>query len=479
MQHSNLIAGEWVGADSSTRNINPSDTNDIIGEYASSAAKQVDAAIDAANQAFAAWSRSSPQLRAELLDKVGTEILARRAELADLLAREEGKTRAEATGEVGRAGQIFKFFAGEAVRLAGDLQDSLRPGVEVDVTREPVGVVGIITPWNFPIAIPSWKIAPALAFGNCVVFKPAELVPGSAWALADIIQRAGVPAGVFNLVLGKGSVIGDALVRSNAIHALTFTGSVEVGRRLRVETAERGLRLQLEMGGKNPLIVLGDAELGNAVQVALDGGFFATGQRCTASSRLIVQDTIHDAFVEALSAALRNQVVDDSRKAGTTIGPVVDARQLEQDLKYIRLAVEEGGRLVQGGREVKRSTPGYYLEPALFAETTNGMRINREEVFGPVASVIRVHSYDEALNIANDTAFGLCAGLCTRSLKYAHHFRRNSQAGMVMINLPTAGVDYHVPFGGSKASSYGPREQGRYAADFYTSRKTTYIKADT
>lgn len=479
MPYSNLIAGEWVAGASATRNVNPSDTNDIVGEYASGATTHVAAAIDAANHAFTAWSRSSPQVRADLLDKVGTEIIARRAELADLLAREEGKTRAEATGEVGRAGQIFKFFAGEAVRLAGDHQDSLRPGVEVDVTREPVGVVGIITPWNFPIAIPSWKIAPALAFGNCVVFKPADLVPGSAWALADIIQRAGVPAGVFNLVMGKGSVVGDALVKSNRIHALTFTGSTDTGRRLRIETAERGLRLQLEMGGKNPLVVLADAELGNAVQVALDGGYFATGQRCTASSRLIVEDAIHDAFVEALGAALRNQVVDDARKAGTTIGPVVDPRQFEQDLNYIRIAVEDGGRLVQGGREIKRSTPGYYLEPALFTETTNTMRINREEVFGPVASVIRVRSYDEALSCANDTAFGLCAGLCTRSLKYASHFRRNAQAGMIMINLPTAGVDYHVPFGGSKGSSYGPREQGRYAADFYTSRKTTYIRADT
>jgi alpha-ketoglutaric semialdehyde dehydrogenase len=478
LNFSNLIAGKWVPGETARSNVNPSDTNDIVGEFANATTAQVAAAISAAGDAFPSWSRTSPQIRADLLDRIGTEILSRRDELAGLLAREEGKTKAEAAGEVGRAGQIFKLFAGEALRLAGDLQASVRAGVEVAVTREPVGVVAIITPWNFPIAIPAWKIAPALAFGNCVVFKPAELVPGSAWALADIVHRAGLPAGVFNLTMGSGSEVGAVLATSREIQALSFTGSVATGKSIHVQAAERGLRLQLEMGGKNPLIILNDAHLETAVQVALDGAFFSTGQRCTASSRLIVEDGIYDRFLEALSAALKNQVVDDARKPGTTIGPVVDRLQLEKDLDYIRLGVQQGGRLVQGGHEVQRATPGYYLEPALFADTHNEMRINQEEVFGPVACLIRASNYDEALALANDTLFGLCAGICTRSLKYAHHFRQHAAAGMVMVNLPTAGVDYHVPFGGMKASSYGPREQGSYAADFYTHSRTAYVRSD-
>jgi aldehyde dehydrogenase (NAD+) len=478
MTHQNLIAGEWVAADDGSANINPSDTTDVIGDYARGSAAQAKQAIAAARQAFPQWARTSPQQRADLLDKAGTEILARRAELADLLSREEGKTLPEAAGEVGRAGQIFKFFAGEALRLAGDYVQSVRPGVEVEVTRDPVGIVGLVTPWNFPIAIPSWKIAPALAFGNCVVFKPAELVPGSAWALADIIQRAGAPAGVFNLVMGRGSIVGEALVTDEDVDAISFTGSVATGRGILEKAARRGAKVQLEMGGKNPLVVMADADLDTAVRAALDGGYFATGQRCTASSRIIVESAVHDRFVSALTDALRLQVVDDARKQGTTIGPVVDPQQLAVDLGYIQGGVAEGARLVYGGEAVQRATPGYYLTPALFAETNNKMRINQEEIFGPVAAVIRVADYEEALATANATSFGLCAGICTTSLKYSRHFQMHAEAGMVMVNLPTAGVDYHVPFGGRKKSSYGPREQGRYAVEFYTLTKTAYIKSN-
>jgi len=475
MSKPNLIAGEWVRGDDAAPNINPSDVTDTIDLYDRASAAQAEQAIAAARHAAPAWARTTPQLRAELLEKIGVELLARRAELGDLLAREEGKTLAEAQGEVGRAAQIFKFFAGEALRLQGERVTSIRPGIDIEITREPVGVVGLITPWNFPIAIPAWKIAPALAYGNAVVLKPADLVPGSAWALADIIHRAGVPEGVFNLVMGRGSVVGETLVNHPGIDAISFTGSVPTGRQILEKAARRQAKVQLEMGGKNPLIVLGDADLELAVKCALDGAFFQTGQRCTASSRLIVEERIHDRFVTALGEAMQRLVVDDARKPGTQIGPVVDGKQLDQDLRYVALAQEDGGRLVCGGERLNRDKEGFYLSPALFADTTNEMRINREEVFGPVASVVAVKDYEAALAAANDTVFGLCAGICTTSLKHARHFQRNAEAGMVMVNLPTAGVDYHVPFGGRKASSYGPREQGRYAAEFYTIVKTAYV----
>jgi alpha-ketoglutaric semialdehyde dehydrogenase len=477
MMHANYIAGDWVSSPDASLNINPSDTNDLIGEYSRADAAQVSLAVDAARAAFHKWSRSNPQLRADILDKAGTEILARREELADLLAREEGKTLNEARGEVTRAGYIFKFFGAEAVRAAGEYFHSIRPDVEVEVVREPVGVVGILTPWNFPIAIPSWKIAPALAYGNCVVFKPADLVPGSSWALADILSRSGLPAGAFNLVMGRGTVVGDAIVNHPGIAAISFTGSVGTGRGILNACARRSAKVQLELGGKNPLVVLRDADLETAVRVALDGAFLSTGQRCTASSRLIVETAIHDQFVAGLKQALEKQIVDDARKPGTTIGPVVDAKQFKQDQDYIDIGKREGATLVAGGGVLERDAPGFYLAPVLFTNTQNSQRINQEEIFGPVASIIRVSNYEEALETANATPFGLCAGIVTTSLKHARHFQRNSDAGMVMVNLPTAGVDYHVPFGGRKDSSYGPKEQGQSAREFFTQSKTAYIKS--
>ncbi|WP_439497188.1 aldehyde dehydrogenase family protein [Bosea sp. (in: a-proteobacteria)] len=475
----NLIAGEWVGAAKTSRNINPSNTNDVVGEYAQGSVEDLNNAVAAAKAAFPAWGRSNPQERYEILKKASDEILARREELGKLLSREEGKTLPEGIGEATRAGQIFAFFAGECLRLGGEAIPSVRPGVGVEVTREPVGIVGMITPWNFPIAIPAWKLAPALAYGNCVVLKPADLVPGSAWALVDIIQRAGLPKGVLNLVMGRGSVVGQALLEHKDVHAISFTGSVNTGRKVAAACIAGNpmKKVQLEMGGKNPLVVLDDADLKTAVETAVNGAFFSTGQRCTASSRLIVQNGIHDRFVDAVGERLKNLVVDDALKSGTHIGPVVDQSQLDQDMKYIAIAKDEGAKLHWGGELLNRETPGFYLQPALFTETTNAMRISREEVFGPVANVVRAKDYEEALALANDTEFGLSAGICTTSLKYATHFRRNSEAGMVMVNLPTAGVDYHVPFGGRKGSSYGPREQGAYAKEFYTTVKTAYTLA--
>ncbi len=472
----NLIAGEWVEGASQNTNLNPSNTGDVVGHYARASKAQTEAAIAAAKAAFPAWSRTTPQERYEILKKASDETLARKEELGRLLSREEGKTLPEGIGEATRAGQILAFFAGECLRLSGEKLASVRPGVDVDMTREPVGVVGMITPWNFPIAIPAWKIAPALAYGNTVVFKPADLVPGCAWALADILHRAGLPKGVLNLVMGRGSEVGQAILEHRDVTAVTFTGSVATGRKV-AAACIAGMpmkKVQLEMGGKNPLVVLDDADLKVAVECAVNGAFFSTGQRCTASSRLVVQDGIHDRFVAALVDRLKGLVVDDALKAGTHIGPVVDQGQLDQDLAYIGIAKDEGGTLAWGGELLNRETPGFYLQPALITNTTNAMRISREEVFGPVANVVRVKDYDEALAVANDTEFGLSSGICTGSLKFASHFKRNSEAGMVMVNLPTAGVDYHVPFGGRKGSSYGSREQGAYAREFYTTVKTAY-----
>jgi len=470
----NLIAGEWVPG-SLSPNRSPSDLTDVIGEFAHADAGQTRLAVAEAKKAFPQWAAGSIQERSNILDKAGTEILARKDELGRLLAREEGKTLPEAIGEVMRAGQIFKFFAGEAVRVGGEKLPSVRPGVEVEITREPVGVVGLITPWNFPIAIPSWKIAPALAFGNTVVFKPAQWVPGCAWALADILVRAGVPPGVFNLVMGSGSVVGETLVKHPDVAAISFTGSVATGRDIAVKAVSRMAKLQLEMGGKNPLVVLDDADMPTAVNAAVQGAFFSTGQRCTASSRLIVTEKIHDRFLAAMLEKLKTLRVDHALTPGTDIGPVVERVQLQTDLDYIETGKKEGAVLAFGGDQLKRDTEGYFLAPALFTDATNSMRIAREEIFGPVACMIRAKDYDEALAVANDTEFGLSAGIVTSSLKHASHFKRHSQAGMVMVNLATAGVDYHVPFGGRKGSSYGPREQGTYAVEFYTTVKTAYV----
>jgi acyl-CoA reductase-like NAD-dependent aldehyde dehydrogenase len=472
--HGNLIAGQWVGGGESAPDVNPSNLDDVIGEYTRATASQAREAIAAAAAAAPAWARGNIQERADLLDRIGSAILDRRAELGTLLSREEGKTRPEGIGEATRAGHIFKFYGGEVLRLGGERIPSLRPGIDVEITREPLGVVGIITPWNFPLAIPAWKIAPALAYGNTVVFKPADLVPGSAWALAEIIAKAGAPPGVFNLVLGRGTVVGQALATSAEVAGLSFTGSVETGRAVARTVVERLGKVQLEMGGKNPLVVLDDADLGVAVNCAVQGAFFSTGQRCTASSRLVVTEGIHDRFVKAVVDRLQTLKVDDALAEGTDIGPVVDQSQLDQDLRYLEVGRQEGARVAWGGERLQRGQRGFYLAPALFTESSNTMRINREEIFGPVASVIRVKDYEEALAVANDTPFGLSSGIVTTSLRHASHFKRNAQAGMVMVNLPTAGVDYHVPFGGRKGSSYGPREQGRHAVEFYTTVKTAY-----
>ncbi len=468
-----FIGGEWTGADDALESRNPSNTDDVVARFPNGGAAEVDQAVAAAKDAFEGWSKASPEVRADVLDKVAAIIFARANELGELLAREEGKTRAEGIGETLRAARIFRYFAGEALRRHGQTLESTRPGLDVATYREALGVVGLITPWNFPIAIPAWKAAPAMAFGNTVVLKPANITPAVAGALADVIAEAGAPAGVFNLVLGRGDV-GRAISSHKDIAAVSFTGSQQVGSQVGVAAMARQARVQMEMGGKNPLVVLADADLDKAVAIAADGGFFQTGQRCTASSRVIVEDAIHDRFVAALAERANGLKVGPALAEGTQVGPASSEAQFDQNMAYVGIATAEGGRLAAGGDLVKAETPGFFMQPTLIADTAPEMRINTEEVFGPVVSTIRAKDYDEALAIANQGDFGLSAGIVSNSAKHIRDFRKNVRAGMVMVNLPTAGVDYHVPFGGTRGSSYGPREQGFAAVEFYTQIKTVY-----
>ena len=470
---SQYIGGVRVESSSTSQSVNPSNTEDVVANVAVGGAAEVNAAVSAAQAAQPAWADASPEVRSDLLDRIGDALLTKREYVGRLLSREEGKTLAEGIGETARAGRIFKYFAGEALRLHGQNLDSVRPGVEVQTYRHAVGVFGMITPWNFPIAIPAWKAAPALAFGNTVVMKPASLTPATGAALAEIIWESGAPAGVFNMIFGPGSM-GGALVEHPGVDGISFTGSQEIGAGVIRAAAARQARVQAEMGGKNPLVILDDADLDRAVMVALDGSFFATGQRCTASSLLIVTDGIHDRFVAALAAKIAALRVGDALDPSTQIGPAVSESQMETSYKYIDIARGQGGRVAAGGQRIKGATPGWYVQPTLICDTEREMRINCEEVFGPVASIVRVKDYDEALAVANFGDFGLSAGICTTSLKYARDFQRRVRAGMVMVNLATAGVDYHVPFGGTRKSSYGPREQGFAAVDFYTQTKTAY-----
>ncbi len=472
----NYINGQWISGEKTVQNINPSDTGDIIGKYAQATPEQVQQTLTAAKAGQAEWAKTGLEHRYGILMAIGDELIARKDELGELLAREEGKTRAEGVGEVYRSGQFFHYFAAEVLRQMGDSADSVRPGVEITVHREPIGVVGVISPWNFPMATAVWKIAPALAFGNAVVFKPANLVPASAWQLTEIISRQGLPAGTFNLLMGSGGVVGDAMINSPDINAITFTGSLETGRKVAAATAMNLTKVQLEMGSKNALLVLDDADLDEAVECAVAGAFFGSGQKCTASSRLVVTEGIHDAFIEKVQARMAMIKVGHALEDGVHIGAIVDEKQLNSNKAYMQLAIDEGAELVCGGEYPQLATNGYFMTPALFKNTTNAMRVNREELFAPIACVIKVTDYEEGLAVVNDTEFGLTAGIVTQSLSKAMDFKRRARAGCVMVNLPTAGTDYHVPFGGIKNSSFGVREQGQYAVEFYTAVKTTYLK---
>ena len=473
--YSNYIAGEWVSSENTIKNINPSDITDVIGQYAQAKASQLDDAIAAAKKAQKEWQATSLEKRQSVLQKIGEEMMARSAELGELLAREEGKPRAEGVGEVYRAGQFFTYYAAEVLRQIGENADSVRDGVEVDIRREPMGLVGVISPWNFPTATASWKIAPALAYGNAVLWKPANLTPASAWALTEIISRQDIPKGLFSLVMGSGSEIGQKLIEHPELNAISFTGSYEVGKTIARASAENFTKFQLELGSKNALLVMDDADLDLAIPAAAGGAFGGTGQKCTASSRLIVHEAIHDQFVERMLSATKAFKVGHALAEGTQLGPVASETQLMSNLDYMALAKQEGCEIAYGGERLSLEHDGYYMSPALLLGGHNNMRVNREEMFAPATCVLKVGSYEEGLAMVNDTDYGLTAGIITQSLAKATHFRRHAETGCVMVNLPTAGTDYHVPFGGRKNSSYGSREQGKYAEEFYTQVKTSYI----
>jgi len=459
----NFIAGEWLEGISTVENRNPSDLTDLVGVFAQASLDQLEATLDQAHRAQAEWAAYGIERKQAVLMAIGNELMERAEELGTLLSREEGKPLAEGKGEVYRAGQFFTYYAAECLRQLGENADSVRPGVEIDVRREAVGVVAVISPWNFPTATASWKIAPALCYGNAVVWKPANITPASAVALTEIIARQDIPKGLFSLVMGSGREIGQHLVESSKINAISFTGSVPVGRGILSAAVQNFTKVQMEMGSKNALAVMDDADLDLAVNLA--------------SSRLVVHEAVHDAFVEKLVAATQAMKVGHALEQGTQMGPVVSKEQLSENLAYVDLGKSEGAELACGGAQLEMPHEGFYMSPGVFLNTTNTMRINREEMFAPLTSVIKVGSYDEALATVNDTNFGLTSGIVTRSLARATDFRRNAKTGVVTVNLPTAGTDYHVPFGGRGDSSYGPREQGKAAAEFYTTVKTAYISA--
>ncbi len=473
----NLIAGDWSEGTATIENRNPSDLSDLIGVYAQADASQLASTLLRAKQAQLEWAAYGIERKQAVLMAIGTEMMDRSLELGTLLSREEGKPIAEGKGEVYRAGQFFTYYAAECLRQIGENADSVRDGIEIDVRREPLGIVAVISPWNFPTATASWKIAPALCYGNAVVWKPANITPASAVALTEIIARQDIPKGLFSLVMGAGSSIGQQLIESTEIAAISFTGSVPVGKQIAMAAIQNLTKVQMEMGSKNALVVMDDADLDTAVTVAAGGAFGGSGQKCTASSRLIVHESLHEAFTEKLIATTKAMKVGHAQHEGTQMGPVVSAQQLKENLAYVDLGRSEGAELVCGGAQLDMPHEGYYMSPGVFINTNNDMRINREEMFAPLASIIKVASYDEALAVVNDTNFGLTSGIVTKSLARATHFRRHARTGVVTVNLPTAGTDYHVPFGGRGDSSYGPREQGSSAVEFYTTVKTAYISA--
>ena len=476
MKKSNYIAGQWVEGTSLIKNINPSDTSEIIDEYTSCTDEQFEQSIRSAAGAQKEWETVGIEKKSQILTKIGDELIQKSKIIGELLSREEGKPLNEGIGEVSRAGQQFQYYGSECLRLYGEKIPSTRPGFQVEISREPLGTIGIISPWNFPIAIPAWKAAPAMMCGNAVILKPASLTVGSAIALTEIIAKQDIPAGLFNLVLGSGSDIGYKIATHPEIAAITFTGSVEVGKQLYQNSSSSMKKMQMEMGSKNPLVVMDDADLKTAITCAVNGAYGGTGQKCTASSRLIVHENIYKDFVKGLLENIKNLKVGHALDEGTQMGPASNQSQFESNLNYIEVGKSEA-KLAFGGNPMNMRTPGYYMEPTLFIDGDNKSRINQEEMFGPIACVIPAKNLDHALEIANATDFGLSSGIITNSLAKAEFFKQNIKTGVTTVNLPTAGLDYHVPFGGRKASSFGPREQGTYARDFYSQVKTSYINS--
>jgi acyl-CoA reductase-like NAD-dependent aldehyde dehydrogenase len=476
----NLIGGRWVPSSSGKtfEDRNPSNAGEVVATFPQGTADDATAAVDAAAAAFHGWSGEAPSRRAALLLRAAAILRGRLEEVTRDFVREEGKPIKEARAEVLRAVEVLEYFAGEATRASGDTLPSSRPGVFLYTLRRPLGVVGVITPWNFPIAIPAWKIAPALACGNTVVFKPASQAPLSGWHLASALHEAGLPAGVLNLVTGPGAAVGSAIIEDPAVRAISFTGSTEIGTRVYQVGSQRTARVQCEMGGKNPLVVLADADLDLAVRLTVEGAFSGTGQKCTATSRVIVERGVHDAFLPRLVEATKALTVGDPLDERTFVGPAVDEGQMTKVLEYVEIGRREGAELLCGGVRLTAGglDRGYFVAPAVFARVRPQMRIAQEEIFGPVVAVMPAGDFDEAVALANRTQFGLSASIVTGSLAKAHAFTERVEAGLVMVNLPTVGVEYQAPFGGTKASGTAFKEQGKAAVEFYTETRTVAMK---
>ena len=479
--YQNYIAGAWVNASNGAtfENTNPA-THESLGTFPLATREDTRRAIEAAKEALPKWANMPPPARGLILDKASQLIGARMDEMAAVLTREEGKTLTESKGEVMRARDIFRYYAGEGFRLGGDVLPGNFADELLYTRREALGVVAIITPWNFPIAIPSWKIAPALAYGNTVVFKPASLVPETAKLLVEILVEAGLPPGVINFVTGSGREVGDELSGSPLVNGLSFTGSVSVGTGIYAKAIKNLTRVQLEMGGKNPLVVLNDANLDLAVSLSVTGGFGLTGQACTATSRVIVEEGIADKYAQALTEAARKMVIGNGLESGIQMGPAVSEDQLKTDLDYIGIGKNEGAKLLVGGEQVKPgngASKGYYVQPTVFADVDPKMQIAQEEIFGPVIGIIRAKNFEDALEKANGIGFGLAAGVVTNDLNKAMRFANGIEAGVVKINEPTTGLALQAPFGGFKNSSANTfKEQGKSAMEFYTRTKTVYLK---
>ena len=477
-QFANYINGEWVTGSKTFENRNPANTDEIVGIFAKGSAADMNAAAKAAEAALPGWASMPAPARGNILYKAAEILEKKFDQLGAEMTREEGKTLPEAKGEVRRAINIFRYFAGEGSRLDGVMVPSERERVHVFAVRKPIGVIGLITPWNFPIAIPAWKMAPALICGNTIVVKPASVSPLCAWRLVEALHEAGIPKGVVNFVAGSGAELGEALVKAAPVKAISFTGSNDVGNWIHAEASKRRLRIQLEMGGKNPTIVLADADLKSAVENVANAAFFSTGQKCTATSRAIVEDGIYDRFLDALVERTKKLKVGDGMQAGIDIGPCVDKGQLDTVLKYIDIGTRECGAPKCGGTRFTGGAydKGYFVEPTVFADVKPEHTIAREEIFGPVLAVMRAQDFDDAMRIANDIPFGLSSSIQTTNLSRALDYVYRAEAGLLTINLPSAGVEYQLPFGGTKDSSFGPKEQGPAALDFYSDFKTVYLK---
>jgi len=479
--YGNFIGGEWVACQSKKTfaDYNPAHTKEIVAEFQDSGAPEVKSAIDAASGALDAWGRMQAPKRADFFRKAAEILRRRRDEAADALTREEGKNIGEARGEIDRGIALMSFYAGQWPALGGEMVPSFNEGRMLYTLRVPVGVVALITPWNFPAAIPMWKTLPALLCGNTVVLKPSSLAPHSSALFAEVLAEAGLPAGVFNMVTGGGREVGDVLVSDPRIRAISFTGSREVGKAIMRKVADRLIRVGLEMGGKNPMIVMDDANLDRAVEDTVVGAFWAAGHKCTATSRAIVTEKIHDQFVEKLVTRTKALRIGDGMDPKTEVCPVIDENQTKKILEYIEIGKKEGAKLLCGGERLKGGIydEGCYVAPAVFAGLSPNMRTAQEEIFGPVVGVIKVKDFDEAMRVANNIEFGLSASISTRDLKTALEFARRSEAGIVHVNSPTAGLELQAPFGGCKESTSGYREMGKVALDFYSQIKTVYVDA--